>query len=86
MQLLEWMISLTIGSCGGGIRPILANMGLIGVIPVIMLRLGSNPGTQSESGDKQNKRYTLEEIKKKDLLLQHRTLHTLWEGCRSPSV
>lgn len=52
VQLLQWIISLTTGTSvggGGGTNPMPGIIGLIGVIPVIMLRLGSKPGTQIES-------------------------------------
>ncbi len=51
MQLLQWMISLKTGSSAakgwGGTRLMPAIMGLIGVM---MPRLGSNPCIQMESG------------------------------------
>lgn len=52
VQLLQWMISLTTATSvggGGGTSPRPGIIGLIGVIPVIMLRPGSKPGTQIES-------------------------------------
>lgn len=52
VQLLQWIISLTTATSvggGGGTSPRPGIIGLIGVIPVIMLRPGSKPGTQIES-------------------------------------
>lgn len=52
VQLLQWMISLTTATSvggGGGTSPRPGIIGLMGVIPVIMLRPGSKPGTQIES-------------------------------------
>lgn len=52
VQLLQWIISLTTATSvggGGGTSPRPGIIGLMGVIPVIMLRPGSKPGTQIES-------------------------------------
>lgn len=50
---MQWIISLMTATSvggGGGTSPRPGIIGLMGVIPVIMLRPGSKPGTQIESG------------------------------------
>lgn len=51
MQLLQWMISLTTGTSwesGAGTMPRPGIKGFIGVIPVIIPRLGSKSGGRGE--------------------------------------